>query len=309
MMLNSWNEWDPLREIIVGSATNANWPSNDPVFAKEKYKTTWKETPVPSGRVPQWIIDEANEDLQILSDTLERLGVIVYRPTEMDFPERGGMYNYCPRDRLIVAGDTLIDPAMMYPCRDMEAEALSFSFLKARNIYAMPRDKGYILDAANVLRLGDKWLCLMSSSGNYPAIHWLQEKVASLGITIETCNFYNGVHIDSTIAALNDHTAIVNGARVSPQALPYAIRKWDIIWVNDVVERSFHEYPYASKWIGLNVLSVDPETVIVDKLQTKLIKELEQKRFTVIPLELRHSRTLGGGFHCVTLDLVRKTKY
>jgi len=25
----------------------------------------------------------------------------------------------------------------------------------------------------------------------------------------------------------------------------------------------------------------------------------------VIPLELRHSRTLGGGFHCVTLDLQR----
>jgi hypothetical protein len=27
---------------------------------------------------------------------------------------------------------------------------------------------------------------------------------------------------------------------------------------------------------------------------------------TVIPLELRHSRTLGGGFHCVTLDLHRE---
>ena len=24
-----------------------------------------------------------------------------------------------------------------------------------------------------------------------------------------------------------------------------------------------------------------------------------------IPLELRHARTLGGGFHCVTLDLHR----
>jgi glycine amidinotransferase/scyllo-inosamine-4-phosphate amidinotransferase 1 len=33
---------------------------------------------------------------------------------------------------------------------------------------------------------------------------------------------------------------------------------------------------------------------------------LEQHKFTVIPQELRHSRTLGGGFHCVTLDTRRK---
>jgi len=44
----------------------------------------------------------------------------------------------------------------------------------------------------------------------------------------------------------------------------------------------------------------------VDKYQTDLIKKLEQQHFTVIPLELRHSRTLGGGFHCVTLDLWRE---
>jgi N-dimethylarginine dimethylaminohydrolase len=54
------------------------------------------------------------------------------------------------------------------------------------------------------------------------------------------------------------------------------------------------------------MLVVDPNTVIVDKHQTNIIKQLEQKSFTVIPLELRHSRTLGGGFHCTTLDLRRE---
>jgi glycine amidinotransferase/scyllo-inosamine-4-phosphate amidinotransferase 1 len=53
------------------------------------------------------------------------------------------------------------------------------------------------------------------------------------------------------------------------------------------------------------MLVVDPHTVICDAAQTKLIKMLESYKFTVIPLQLRHSRTLGGGFHCVTLDLVR----
>jgi glycine amidinotransferase len=58
----------------------------------------------------------------------------------------------------------------------------------------------------------------------------------------------------------------------------------------------------------MNMLVVDPETVIVDKHQTNLMNMLEIYNFTVIPLELRHSRTLGGGFHCVTLDLVRETQ-
>jgi len=53
------------------------------------------------------------------------------------------------------------------------------------------------------------------------------------------------------------------------------------------------------------MLAVDPDTVIMDKNQPKLIAELEQRNFTVISMELRHSRTLGGGFHCVTLDLER----
>ena len=57
----------------------------------------------------------------------------------------------------------------------------------------------------------------------------------------------------------------------------------------------------------MNMLVVDPHTVVVDRHQVELIRKLEQWSFTVIPLELRHSRTLGGGFHCVTLDLVRQS--
>jgi len=54
------------------------------------------------------------------------------------------------------------------------------------------------------------------------------------------------------------------------------------------------------------MLVVDPNTVIVDAAQHSLIELLARKNFTVIPRALRHSRTLGGGFHCVTLDLRRR---
>ena len=41
-MISSYNEWSPLKKIVVGSATDANWPVMDPVFAKESEKTTWE---------------------------------------------------------------------------------------------------------------------------------------------------------------------------------------------------------------------------------------------------------------------------
>ena len=54
------------------------------------------------------------------------------------------------------------------------------------------------------------------------------------------------------------------------------------------------------------MFSIDSKTVVVDKNQKEIIKILEKNNFTVVPLQLRHARTLGGGFHCVTLDLWRE---
>ena len=302
-MISSVNEWSPLKKIVVGSATAANWPVNDPVFSKESEKTTWKESPVPRGPVPQWIIDEANEDLDGLASTLMSLGVKVSRPDPLNFQVHDGMYNYCPRDRLLVYGSTVIDTAMMYPCRDMELQCYH-DILADADVVHMPRDQGLVLDAANICRLGDRMLFLESASGNRAAYDWLCAQFPN--VAIELCNFYAGVHIDSTIVPLREGLVMLNAARVNSETCPRVFDGWHKIWVGDVVAQDFYKYPYASKWIAMNMLVVDPHTVICDKNQIELIKTLESYRFNVIPLELRHSRTLGGGFHCVTLDLHRE---
>jgi len=302
-MISSYDEWSPLKKIVVGSATTANWPVNDPVFSKESEKTTWKESPVPRGPVPQWIIDEANEDLDDLATTLMNLGVEVVRPDPLNFQSHDGMYSYCPRDRLLVYGSTIVDPTMLYPCRDMELQCYYDVVDSADHYLFMPRNEGLVLDAANVCRLGDQMLFLESSSGNRKAYDWLCAQFPD--VTIELCNFYAGVHIDSTIVPLREGLVMLNASRVTFDNVPQVFDGWHKIWVNDVVAQGFHEYPYASKWIAMNMLVVDPHTVICDRNQPELIKTLESYKFEVIPKELRHSRTLGGGFHCVTLDLVR----
>jgi N-dimethylarginine dimethylaminohydrolase len=303
MKISTYNEWDSLRHVIVGDATHANWPVSDPIFSQESVKTTWTQTPVPAGPVPQWIIDETNEDLDKFVKTLELLGVQVSRPSPMNFQNLDGLYNYCPRDRLLIYGSTVVDVAMMYPCRDQEIASYQSVLDSAATVIHMPRNQGMTLDAANLLRVNDRWLFLQSSSGNQAAYKWLRDQFPF--VDIEVCEFYSGVHIDSTISVLNDGLVVLNASRVNESNCPRIFRGWKKIYVDDVAAQDFYQYPYASKWIALNVFSINPSTVVVDAAQTRLIQTLEQHGMTVIPMTLRHSRTLGGGFHCVTLDLER----
>lgn len=303
-MISSRNEWGRLRRVVVGDATWANWPVNDPVYRREAQNSLWTETAAPAGPVPQWIIDETNEDLSQLCAVLTQYGAEVVRPAARNFQAHDGLYNYCPRDRFLIWGSTVVDPAMMYPCRDQEYECYTDILADAGRIIHMSRDaRNMVLDAANILRLGDRMLMLESASGNRAAYDWMCSHFPD--VPIELCNFYSGVHIDSTVVALREGLVLLNGSRVNDTNCPRVFDDWEKIYVDDAVPQSFYQYPYASKWIALNMLSIDPQTVVVDAAQTDLIRTLEQRSFTVIPLTLRHSRTLGGGFHCVTLDLVR----
>lgn len=302
-MISSRNEWDPLKEVLVGSALHANWPSEDPVFATEHLRTKWTHTPVPRGPVPKHIVKETEEDLLELVHVLLQLGIIVHRPGPINFVQTQGMYNYCPRDRLLIAGTTVVDCAMMYPCRDQEIQALTTVIRDVKNLLVMPRDQHMTLDAANVCRMNDDWLYLESASGNRAAYDWLCKQFPH--INIELLNVDAGVHIDSTVVPLREGVVMLNAARIPRHKCPRVFESWEKIWIDDCVPQDFYQYPYASKWLGMNVLSVDPNTVIIDAAQIDIITTLEALKFTVIPLTLRHSRTLGGGFHCVTLDLVR----
>ena len=95
---------------------------------------------------------------------------------------------------------------------------------------------------------------------------------------------FTHTHISiSTIRALNEGTILLNKQRVTTANFPKFLKKWKKIWINEVEDMEFIIIPYASNWIGMNVLSVDPNTVIVDPRQTKLIKRLEREKFTVVP--------------------------
>ncbi len=338
MKISSNNEWDKLKSIVVGTASGANWPTMDPTFSINWEATLFKELPHPKGPVPQNVIDEANEDLNGLTKVLESSGVEVYRPQNNNYAALVGntrwttdqMYGYCPRDTHLVISENVIEAPMSYRSRQMEADVLSEVRQKAiehgSNWVAAPRpvlpigthylsnekvllsENEPIFDAANCLRLNKDILYLKSCTGNCRGADWLQRFLGNDYKVHVLDDIYAYSHIDSTIAPINEGLVVLNRSRIRLENMPeiFARQKWDIIWFDDPVPIPFFQYPYASPWIGMNLLMLDPKTAIVDKHQTHLIKDLERKKIEVWALELRHARTLGGGFHCVTLDLHRE---
>ena len=120
-------------------------------------------------------------------------------------------------------------------------------------------------------------------------------------------NLYSYAHLDSTIIPLREGLVMYNASRVNEENEPKLFKSWDKIWIDECHSSAQKtNLPWgASEWIGMNLLSINPNLVIMDWKQTHIINELLRHKIEVIPLELRHDRLLAGGFHCVTLDLVR----
>ena len=68
----------------------------------------------------------------------------------------------------------------------------------------------------------------------------------------------------------------------------------------------YKNYNNSSPWLNMNLLSISPDFVVIEEHQHNLRKALEKYGIDCAMLPMRHSRTLGGGFHCVTLDLIRQ---
>lgn len=302
-LIQSNDEWSPLKSIIVGSAIQANWPTKGEFRNLEK-TTQWHSTPVPSGPVSKQIIEKTNLDLDRLANLLTGRGVEVTRPDYMDFQALDGMYNYCPRDRLLILDDRVVDCNMTYDVRLQEIQALDMVTNDA-DVIQVPRQQELKFDAANVARFGKNMLYLISESGTPQGFEWCKKTFTEYNWY--ATDSYGGVHIDSTFVPVREGLIVLNKDRLKNKPLPDFLNSWDKIWIGkeDISDKPFVDYPYASNYIQLNFLMIDPSTAVTDINTGKLKQQLEDHDIEVLESPLYHSRTLGGGHHCVTLDTLR----
>lgn len=335
----SCNEWDQLEEVIVGNPLQARFPTPDRSTQLAEFPDR-SLAEIPRGPFPQQIIEETEEDLGEFVRVLESLGVIVKRPETWPHESRfstihwesEGYYNYCPRDILLVIGDQIIETPNVIRSRAQEAfsyRSLLVSYMKSGakwysapkpmlldSLFEVdldkptPRNDEPAFDAANVLRFGQDLIYLVSATGNEMGGHWLQGMLGDKYRVHFLKDVYYGSHIDSTLVALRPGLVLCNPARLDDKTLPAILKQWEVIYSPPMENTDRYDADYASKcigsdWIDMNAFSVSPNIIVVDRDQTALIKLLEKHGMDVIPLKLRHSRMLGGGFHCVTLDVRR----
>lgn len=336
----SCNEWDPLKEVIVGNSLNARFPHLD----KSSIAAEFAHLPIdqiPTGAFPSQIVEETEEDLAAMVQSFKDLGIVVKRPdtwphdqvVSTPFWSTKGFYNYCPRDIFLVAGDHIIETPNTIRGRLLETysyRTIMVDYLKAGAKWysapkpmlldslfdvdqdtAAPRNDEPVFDAANVLRFGRDLLYLISSTGNELGAQWLQTVLGD-EFRVHTCRIkYQGSHIDTSVVALRPGLLLCNPERVTREMLPAIFDTWKIIYSPPMVggdrfDSDYLSHSIGSSWIDMNLFSISPELVVVDRDQLPLIRLLEENGLEVATLKLRHSRMFAGGFHCTTLDTRRE---
>lgn len=333
-----YNEWDPLEEIIVGSAQYAQMPNKDNSISAVGEAAGDMFDSLHRGRFPERIVEETEEDIALFIHELEKLDITVKRPKPIDlketfktpFWEAGYYFSYCPRDILLAIGDMLIETPNVFRSRYFESFAYKDILLhymkKGAKWISAPKpcltDELYntsdsnapvlgniepVFDAANVIRAGRDLFYQISDSGNELGCQWLQT-ILGEKYRVHPCrNLYPSIHIDSTLSLLRPGLVLVNPTRVNEDNLPDLLKGWDVIEAPEMEVKNYSELkPISSPWLGMNLLMINPNLAVVDAHQKKLIQLLHKHKIDVIPLVLRHGRTLAGGFHCITLDIRRK---
>lgn len=146
LRLNSYDEWSPLREAVVGSARN--YTSHERELSFELFfhdninPSEWyyprlsaaKGAGTRRSTIKQRYVDELVEDVQGIADTLTGLGVTVHRPMDVD---PGTVEVRTPawsasvvpplnvRDNTLVLGDEIIETPPMIRSRYFETQLLT----------------------------------------------------------------------------------------------------------------------------------------------------------------------------------------
>jgi hypothetical protein len=327
-MINSYSEFQPLKEVVVGQGYPADY--FDCVEDSQVRNTL------------QQIFTEIEEDFQYLAKTIESFGVKVHRsnlPSKKYFQANQFlMPPICPRDRQTVFGDKLVRVAAsetfqplidhywsQYPDHVVVPKGIDAQIMNDANascVYRMGKDIWFDESA---------WLRSDQSQ-------WLINNILTdTGYRFH--QMYTNGHSDSVFSVLKPgviltsfHDAGVQYAKDFPGWKLHRVdnpsiqrftefrnqlhpgQRW---WVpgTDNLD-SFKNYvdQYLNHWVGeihetvfdVNCLSIDTKHAIFACYNREVFDYCESNGITPILCELRHRFFFDGGTHCCTLDIERE---
>ena len=337
--VSSWNEWDPLEEIIVGTARGAADIGYEPALAR--YFPPGSDGRTFTGaRVIGELQDAAERQLDELAMLLVDRGIVVRRPEPIDYGVQfaspdwrcgAGRAGACPRDTLLVVGDAIIEANMGQRARFFEYRAyrrlVTEYFHRGARWVAAPKpvlaDTLYdgfsegatllgngepVFDAACFVRMGRDIFWQPDMVSNAAGAAWLARALGP-DIRIHTIRFAEEapLHIDTTLVPIRPGLALFNPERpcIDSGFALFADNGWQLVPAPRSVRSAPPRPGGVSNWISMNLLMLDPRTAMVEAAEKPTIALLESLGCTVIPVAFDQVYGFGGGLHCCTLDIRR----
>ncbi|MER7419053.1 hypothetical protein ABT346_20105 [Micromonospora peucetia] len=302
---------------------------------------------VPDSPGERRLAAEMAEDQAEFVALLRREGVNVRQPDPRPEPsliktpdwQTLAGHSVMPRDLFLVVGNEVIETPPMVRSRYLETDLykrLLTEYLNKGAAWTVaPRSRlrpenfdyeyallnGYrgpvpdkqchepMFDGAQTVRLGRDILFNCSTENHRMGMRWLAGQLGA-NYRIHEINVVDN-HIDTRIVPLRPGTLLLHHT-VTMDQLPDFLHKWDVIRytppADDLVPGVYDPRPIlAAPSLGMNVLSLDEQRVVVAEDQTTLIKDLANAGFTPVTCRWRHGRVTGGSFHCMTLDVRRRS--
>lgn len=170
------------------------------------------------------------------------------------------------------------------------------------------------IDAPNFLTIGKDVIVNVATDNQYLGYEWVKSLFPESQFHVIKCA---DSHIDGELVCLRPGLFLLNPKfAYVKDMLPEKFQKWEFIIPEDLTDQldvtgmtDIDIQLASSRGMDINVLSLDENTVVVNKKAYGVLKALEEKKFNIIPVELDNGEIFAGGIHCSTLDLVRDDEY
>lgn len=319
------SEYGTLHQVMVGHLEDFVYPSWSenlrylgPEITRILKDTGGRGLPVKDA-LPD-VFDRTASQLEAVVETFRSRGVDVLRPRGYTAEEKeylGALQNghslLYPADPVYVLGSHLIETCIrrpfrrkeVWPIRDVLTPLLEADD-DARHV-AMPQavptradadglGPGPFLEGGDIVILGrDVMVGVGPLTSNRAGARWLERYLRPFGYRVRQVELAGDyLHLLGVLCLVREGLlmaylpALKNG-------LPAIVADWDVI------ELTLEEM-LALGTVGMNL---DPQTHMIDERHVRLIRELERRGMTCIPMPMDYLAYWGGAVRCVTLPTSR----
>jgi N-dimethylarginine dimethylaminohydrolase len=319
-----FNEWDNLREILVGDNARDTLPRWSPDWGRYHGCAEWLKglEGVPFRQAFPERTQGAFEQTEVLVKVLQDRGVIVHRPRLLTDAEIAsapvGHFAQYPRDPQVVIGRHVIETNLRMIFRHKEHLGYEQLFRErlaqdpeARHV-RMPdttptlpgeKEEDFLNDPRPFLEGGDTFvmgkdiLVGFSSLASSPAgIAWLQRYLNPEGYRVHLVPLTTEwLHLDCIFAVIREGLCLCHVQGLKEGRLPDPIKDWGVI-------EATAEEAHA---LGCNTLCLESGVVIIGAEHQRLIQQIKMRGGTVIAVPFDRPSEWGGGIRCSTHPLVR----